>query len=213
VLIGVVIVDDQPLFRDGLATLLSTDPELAVVGTAGDGAEAVRVCQAVHPSVVLMDLRMPVMDGATAIRKLQVAEPRARVLVLTTFGDDASVFDALRAGAVGYLLKDASRDELLAAIRAAHRGESMLSPAVATKVIAELARLADIAPPRTVLDLSTREIDVLRLIGRGASNKEIASGLALSEGTVKNHLTKIFDKLGVADRLGAAIVAREAGIV
>jgi DNA-binding NarL/FixJ family response regulator len=212
-LIGVVIVDDQPLFRDGLATLLSTDPELAVVGIAGDGAEAVRVCQAVHPSVVLMDLRMPVMDGATAIRKLSVAEPRARVIVLTTFGDDASVFDALRAGAVGYLLKDASRDELRAAIRAAHRGESMLSPAVATKVIAELARLADTAPPRTVLDLSTREIDVLRLIARGASNKEIASALALSEGTVKNHLTKIFEKLGVADRLGAALVAREAGIV
>jgi len=210
--IGVLVVDDQALFREGLATLLSTDPEIAVVGLAGDGAEALRMCGELHPSVVLMDLRMPTMDGTSAIKLLKVTHPRTRVIVLTTFGDDESVFDALRAGAVGYLLKDAPSEQLRDAIRAAHRGESTLSPAVATKVVSELTRLAEVAPPRAALGLSERELDVLRLVARGASNKEIAVALNLSEGTVKNHLTKIFDKLGVSDRLQAAIRAREAGI-
>lgn len=211
--VKVLLVDDQTLFRAGLRTLLSTRAELEVVGEAGDGAEALRVAAEARPEVVLMDLKMPVLDGVGATRKLRVQLPSCRVVALTTFEDDELVFEVLRAGAVGYLLKDAPIAQLVDAILAAARGESVLQPSVASKVIAELARLGA-APRSTALDkLSERERDVLRLIARGASNKEIAGALFVTEGTVKNHVTSILAKLEVGDRTQAALRARELGLV
>lgn len=211
--VKVLLVDDQTLFRAGLRTLLSTRAELEVVGEAGDGAEALTVAAQTRPDVVLMDLKMPVLDGVGATRKLRVQLPSCRVVALTTFEDDELVFEVLRAGAVGYLLKDAPVARLVDATLAAARGESVLQPSVASKVIAELARLGG-APRSTALDkLSERERDVLRLIARGASNKEIAAALFVTEGTVKNHVTSILAKLEVGDRTQAALRARELGLV
>ena len=168
-----------------------------------------------RPDVVLMDLKMPVLDGVSATRRLRVALPSCKVVALTTFEDDELVFEGLRAGALGYLLKDAPIDRLVEAILAASRGESVLQPSVASKVLAELSRLATAAPPAAANELSKlseREREVLRLIARGASNKEIASALFLAEGTVKNHVTNILDKLEVGDRTQAALRARELGL-
>ena len=215
-MIRVLLVDDQSLFREGLRTLLSAHPDLLVVGEAANGEEAVRQVAALRPSVALMDLRMPVLDGVGATRRIRAEHPGCRVVVLTTFDDDASVFEALRAGASGYLLKDCSSEQLAAAVRSADRGESTLQPSVASKVIAQLNRLAEIAPPPGAapsVDLSDRERDVVRLLGRGATNKEIAGALHLAEGTVKNHVTRILEKLGVTDRTQAALRAREAGLL
>jgi DNA-binding NarL/FixJ family response regulator len=212
-MIRVLLVDDQVLFREALRTLLSIEPTVLVVGEARDGAEALRLAEETHPTVVLMDLRMPGMDGVTATRRLRARFPRAQVLVLTTFDDDASVFEAVRAGAVGFLLKDASAETLHAAIRAADRGESVLQPSVARRLMDEFSRLSQPgAAPAQRFDLSEREADVLRLLARGASNKDIASALGVVEGTVKNHVTRIFEKLEVADRAQAALKAREAGL-
>jgi DNA-binding NarL/FixJ family response regulator len=213
--VRVLIVDDQALFRAGLRTLLSTRAELEVVGDAENGEQALTVAAAQRPDVVLMDLKMPVLDGVAATRRLRVQLPNCRVVALTTFEDDELVFEVLRAGAVGYLLKDAPVERLVEAILAASRGESVLQPSVASKVLAELSRLASAGPrtmPAELAKLSERERDVLQLIARGASNKEIASALFLAEGTVKNHVTNIFDKLGVADRTQAALRARELGL-
>lgn len=210
--VRIVLVDDQPLYREGLAAVLASDPELKVVGEAGDGNEALRVCERERPDVVLMDLGMPSLGGAAATSKLKVLCPKARVLVLTTFDDDDSVFEALRAGAVGYLLKDANGERLKEAVRAAARGESFLAPQVASRVLAELARLR--AQPHAAVrpsPFTERESEVLALLARGASNKEIAAALFISEGTVKNHVTSIFGKLGVTDRTQAALKARELG--
>jgi DNA-binding NarL/FixJ family response regulator len=209
--VRVLLVDDQSLFREALATLLGTRTEVQVVGEAGDGFQALRVCELLLPDVVLMDLHMPVLDGIAATRRLRVEQPEVRVLALTTFDDDEDVFEALRAGALGYLLKDVSSDRLVEAVLAAARGESVLQPSVAAKVVARLAQLD--AAPRSrpqplVVPLSDRELDVLRLLADGRSNREIARELFLAEGTVKNHVTNVLAKLGARDRTQAALRAR-----
>ena len=214
--IRILVVDDQALFREGLRTMLAVQPDFAVVGEAANGEEALRLAATLRPTVVLMDLRMPTLDGVAATRRLHAAQPDCRVIVLTTFDDDEYVFEGLRAGAVGYLLKDVTSTTLAEAIRAAARGESFLQPSVATKVIAEFARLADRATPRPqplVEPLSERELEILRLVARGASNREIAATLFIAEGTVKNHLTNILGKLGAHDRTEAAVKARDLGLL
>lgn len=214
--IRVLLVDDQSLFREGLRTLLSVQPGFEVVGEAADGEEALRLAAAVKPDVVLMDVRMPVLDGVAATRRLHASQPDCRVIVLTTFDDDEYVFEGLRAGAAGYLLKDAPSEKLFEAIRAAARGESFLQPSVAAKVVAEFTRLARQAPtrPQSLPEpLSERELEILREIARGSSNREIAQKLVIAEGTVKNHVTSVLSKLGVSDRTQAALKAKELGVV
>ena len=215
--IRVLLVDDQALFREGLETLLSVHKDIQVVGEASNGQEAVEVAASVRPDVVLMDVRMPVLNGVGATRRLKKALPQCRVIVLTTFDDDEYVFDALRAGAVGYLLKDVASAQLVEAIRAAARGESILEPSVAAKVIAEFTRVSSMVPSaqmeQLVEPLSERELEILGLIARGASNKEIADQLFIAEGTVKNHVTHILGKLGVRDRTQAALKGRELGLL
>src|SRR5262244_3506929 len=178
--IKILLIDDQPLFREGLRTLLSIHSDFEIVGEAGNGQEAINLVRANRPSVVLMDLRMPVLDGVAATRRLRAEQPECRVIVLTTFDDDENVFEGLRAGAVGYLLKDAQSEKLVEAIRAAARGESFLQPSVASKVIAEFTRLTDkrAQPNRLLVEpLSSRELEILSLIAKGDSNKEIAAAL------------------------------------
>jgi DNA-binding NarL/FixJ family response regulator len=214
--VRVLLVDDQALFREALATLLDVRDEIEVVGEAADGDEALRRVAALGPDVVLMDLRMPVLDGIAATRRLRAERPDVRVIALTTFDDDEDVFAALRAGAVGYLLKDVSSQRLVEAIGAAARGESVLQPSVAAKVVARFARLPDEAvqrPQPLVVPLSDRELDVLRLLAEGRNNREIATALFLAEGTVKNHVTNVLAKLGARDRTQAALRARELGLV
>src|SRR5438309_459007 len=191
--IKILLVDDQPLFREGLRTLLSVIADLEVIGEAGNGEEAIRLARKLAPGVVLMDLQMPVLDGVEATRRLHAELPDCRVIVLTTFDDDELVFDGLRAGAVGYLLKDVSSEKLSEAIRAAARGESFLQPSVAAKVVAEFARLSNkresrLSTSSLVEQLTHRELEVLALIATGANNREIAEALFLAEGTVKNHV-------------------------
>jgi DNA-binding NarL/FixJ family response regulator len=207
----VLIADDQALFREGLRAVLSASG-VEVVGEAADGEQALALAIELMPEVVLMDLRMPVLDGVAATRRLRVEQPAVRVIALTTFDDDENVFAALRAGAVGYLLKDVSSARLVEAVLAAARGESVLQPSVAAKVVARFAQLPDAAPePRRqplVVPLSDRELEVLRLLAAGRSNREIAVTLFLAEGTVKNHVTNVLAKLGARDRTQAALRAR-----
>ena len=214
-MIRLLLVDDQALFREGLHTLLSLHEDLQVVGEAGNGLEALAAADALRPDVVLMDLRMPVLDGVAATRRLLAAHPTTRVIVVTTFDDDELVFDGLRAGAVGYLLKDVSSDKLVEAIRAAARGESFLQPSIAAKVLAEFNRLERQATPPAPLaePLSERELEILRLLAAGDSNKEIAAALFIAEGTVKNHVTNILGKLDARDRTQAALRGRELGLI
>ena len=214
--IRLLLADDQALFREGLHTLLSLQPDFEVVGEAENGAEAVRLAALLQPDVVLMDVQMPELDGVAATRRLRVEQPNCRVILLTTFDDDEYVFEGLRAGALGYLLKDAPSARLADAIRAAARGESFLQPSVAAKVVAEFNRLSGPAPARPsplAEPLSERETEVLRLLAEGASNKDIAARLVLAEGTVKNHVTNILGKLGVTGRLQAVNKARELGLL
>ncbi len=215
--IRVLLADDQELFREGLETLLSVHSDIQVVGQACNGREAVDVGAQVRPDVVLMDVRMPVLDGVRATRLLHETLPKCRVIVLTTFDDDEYIFDALRAGAAGYLLKDVASARLVEAIRATARGESILEPSVAAKVIAEFTRVSSLVPAAQMEQmtepLSDRELEILTLIARGASNKEIADQLFIAEGTVKNHVTHILGKLGVRDRTQAALRARELGLL
>jgi DNA-binding NarL/FixJ family response regulator len=214
--VRVLLVDDQALFREALALLLGVRAEIEVVGEAADGAAALERSAALQPDVVLMDLHMPVLDGVAATRRLRVEQPGVRVLALTTFDDDEDVFAALRAGAVGYLLKDVTADRLVEALLAAARGESVLQPSVVTRVVARFAGLADDAAPRPqplVVPLSDRELEVLRLLGDGRSNREIATSLFLAEGTVKNHVTNVLAKLGARDRTQAALRGRALGLV
>jgi len=214
--IKILLVDDQALFREGLRTLLSVHSDLQVVGEAGNGEEAIRLVRTHLPTVVLMDLQMPVLDGVTATRRLKAEHPECRVIILTTFDDDDNVFEGLRAGAVGYLLKDAPSEKLAEAIRLAARGESFLQPSVAAKVVAEFARLSGDTrahTPPLIEPLSEREHEILALIANGASNREIAKRLFLAEGTVKNHITNILGKLGVRDRTQAALKAREMRLI
>lgn len=213
--VRVCLVDDQRLIRDGLRLLLELEEGLVVAGEAENGAAALEVYAELQPDVVLMDIRMPGMDGVQATRRLVDRWPQARVIILTTFDDDAYIFDALRAGALGYLLKDISGPELAAAVREVARGGALIQPSVTRKVLAEFSRLA----PERALDetalaepLSTREREILKGITRGLTNKEIAGRLNLTEGTVKNYVSAIFQKLGVQDRTQAALRARDMGL-
>ncbi|HEX5997160.1 MAG TPA: response regulator transcription factor [Jiangellales bacterium] len=215
--VRLLLADDQSLFREALATLLSVRDDIEVVGEAANGDEVLRRAADLRPDVVLMDLRMPVLDGIAATRRLRVEQPHVRVIALTTFDDDEDVFAALRAGAVGYLLKDVSSARLVEAVLAASRDESVLAPSVAAKVVARFARLpADDAQPRPqplVVPLSERELEVVRLLAEGLSNREIAGALFLAEGTVKNHVTNVLGKLGARDRTQAAVRARALGLL
>ncbi|MEU7524569.1 response regulator transcription factor [Saccharothrix sp. NPDC042600] len=203
-MIRVVIVDDHPVVRDGLRGMLAVAGDVEVVGEAADGAEAEAVVRAVAPDVVLMDLRMPGVDGVTAIGRLR--DVPARVLVLTTYDTDSDVLPAIKAGATGYLLKDTPRDELFRAVRSAARGEAVLSPSVATRLVGQVRTPA--AEP-----LSDREVEVLGLIARGCTNREAAARLFISEATVKTHLVHVYAKLGVNDRAAAVAVAYERGVL
>jgi DNA-binding NarL/FixJ family response regulator len=215
--VRVLVVDDQTLFREALTTLLLTRSEVDVVGAAPDGAQALELVPVLRPDVVLMDLRMPVLDGVATTQRLRVEHPEVRVLVLTTFDGDDEVFPALRAGAVGYLLKDATAPRLLEAVLAAARGESVLQPSVAAKVLSRISELPNLpSEPRRqplVDPLTDRELEVLRALADGLSNREAAERLYLSEGTVKNHVTSVLAKLGVRDRTQAALRARELGLL
>ena len=215
--IRILLVDDQALFREGLHTLLSVHDDLQVVGEASNGQEAIDAVAKLTPDVVLMDLRMPVLNGVAATKQITESAPNSRVIVLTTFDDDDYVFDGLRAGAVGYLLKDVPSAKLVEAIRAAARGESFLQPSVAAKVVAEFSRMsgAKTADPQEDLvePLSERELEILGVLATGASNREIANQLYITEGTVKNHVTNILGKLGVRDRTQAALKAKEMGLI
>ncbi|MEI6310302.1 MAG: response regulator transcription factor [bacterium] len=213
--IRVLLVDDQALFREGLRTLLEFRDDLEIVGEAANGEEALFMAARLRPQVILMDLRMPVLDGVEATRRLKESHPECKVIALTTFDDDETVFDGLRAGAVGYLLKDVPSDTLVEAIRATVRGESFLHPSVARKVVAEFTRLSNRSAAQAALDepLSEREREILVLLAGGFSNKEIAGRLFLAEGTVKNHITNILGKLEVRDRTQAALKARELGLI
>lgn len=214
--IRIGIADDQELFRDSLKSLLESEPDLTVVGEASNGEEAVKMAVLLNPDVVLMDLRMPVMDGASATKRILASLQSVKIIVLTTFDDDEAVFDGLRAGAIGYLLKDISPDLLFQAIRSAKRGEYFLLPSITAKVMAEFNRLEHITkkPEEALLaQISNREMEVLRLMARGDNNKEIAEELFISEGTVKNHITSILGKLNARDRIQAVIIARQHGLL
>ncbi|MFF0368228.1 response regulator [Micromonospora sp. NPDC005087] len=204
--VRVLIVDDHPVVRDGLRGMFTGDPRFDVVGEAADGAEALALVAALHPDVVLMDLRMPGMDGVTAIGRLARSGSTARLLVLTTYDTDADVLPAIEAGATGYLLKDAPRDDLVRAVRAAARGESVLAPSVAGRLIGRLRAPAE-------EPLSQRELEVLTLVARGASNREAAARLFISEATVKTHLLHMYAKLGVNDRAAAVATAYDRGLL
>ena len=202
----ILIVDDHPVVRDGLRGMFQGDPDFAVVGEAADGAEAVRLAGELDPDVILMDLHMPGVDGATAIQRLVEGGSRAPVLVLTTYDTDADVVPALEAGATGYLLKDAPRAELVRAVRAAQKGESVLAPSVATRLVSQLRTRSGDA-------LSDRELEVLTLIAQGETNRGAAARLFISEATVKTHLLHIYEKLGVGDRAAAVAEAYERGLL
>jgi DNA-binding NarL/FixJ family response regulator len=216
--IRLLLVDDQVLFREGLRILLSQHAQLHVLGEAAHGEEAIAAVRSLRPDVVLMDLRMPVLGGVEATRRIVREWPNTRVIVLTTFEDDEEVYQALRAGAAGYLLKASPSERVVNAIELTARGESFLEPSVTTKLLQHFTRLANQetrrAPPPPLLEpLSARELDVLRHLAEGRSNKEIATLLAIAEGTVKNHMSNVLGKLGALDRTQAALRARELGLI
>jgi len=205
-MIRVLLADDHAVVRSGLTQLLATVEDVEVVGAAADGAEAVDLALAERPDVVLMDLSMPVMDGIEAIRRLRGRDPEARIVVLTSFSDRERILDALDAGAIGYLLKDAEPEELIRGVRAAAAGEAPLAPKAASAVLT--AR----ADQRPVAELTPREREVLEALARGKANKQIARELGISEKTVKAHLTRVFESIGVTDRTAAALWAQRHGI-
>jgi DNA-binding NarL/FixJ family response regulator len=207
--IRLLIVDDHPIVRDGLRSLFTGDAEFEVVGEAGDGAEAVRIAQRVDVDVILMDLRMPTMSGVDAIARLRELRHPARVLILTTYDTDRDVVAAIDAGATGYLLKDAPRDELIRAVRAAHAGQSVLAPSVASTLIGLVGAVGTTGPDA----LSPRELEVLRLVAEGATNQVAARRLLISETTIKTHLLHIYAKLGVRDRAAAVATAYQRGLL
>ncbi|MFI6013771.1 response regulator [Streptomyces sp. NPDC051243] len=214
--VRVLVVDDQRLIRDGIAALLSIRPGITVVGTAADGREAVAKAVELRPDVVLMDVRMPELDGVEAVAVLRDRAPECRVVMLTTFDDEEYVVQALRAGAGGYLLKDLPAEELAHSVRLAHAGVTQLDSSVAGRLAATLPSPAPApaAPGPSAADaLSPREIDILRLVARGRTNREIATQLYLSEGTVKNHVSRILSRLKLRDRTQAALRARDLGLL
>jgi DNA-binding NarL/FixJ family response regulator len=204
--IRLLIVDDHPVVRDGLHGMLDGQPDFEVVGEAGDGVEAVNLAETLKPDIVLMDLRMPVMDGVAALGEIKAHNPQLQVLVLTTYDSDADILPAIEAGAAGYLLKDSSRQELYDGIRAAARGETVLAPAVAARLVGKMRAPAE-------EQLSGREVEVLQLVAEGESNSDIAQQLHISQATVKSHLVNIFGKLGVSDRTAAVTSALRKGIL
>ena len=211
-MITVVIADDQGMVRAGLGSLLRGEPDISVVGEAADGVQALAVVRRTRPDVTLMDIRMPELDGLAATRRLIAEGSTTRVLVLTTFDLDEYVFAALRAGASGFLLKDATVEDLIAGIRVVARGDGLLAPAVTRRVVEAFAAIPE--PTRTTVpDLSPRELDVLRLLARGRSNAEIAADFVVSEATVKTHVSNVLAKLRVRDRIQAVIFAYESGLV
>ena len=212
----VFVADDQALVRVGLRKILESDPDASVVGEASDGEEAVDEVRRLRPDVVLMDIRMPVLDGIEATRRIVRERPDTRVLILTTFGLDGYVYDSLRVGASGFMLKDAPPEELIAAVRIVANGEALLAPAVTRAVIEEFARRtpqAEPQPPPAVADLTAREHEVLALLIRGLSNPEICERLVISEATAKTHVAHILQKLGLRDRVQAVIYAYERGLI
>jgi DNA-binding NarL/FixJ family response regulator len=213
---SVLIADDQALVRVGLRKILEAEPETSVVGEAGDGEDAIAAARRLRPDLVPMDIRMPVLDGIEATRRIVAAQPDTRVLILTTFGLDGYVYDALRAGASGFMLKDAPPEEIAAAVRIVSNGEALLAPAVTRAAIEEFARqqptAATVTPP-AVTELTPREREVLDLLARGLSNPEICQQLVISEATAKTHVARILQKLDLRDRVQAVIYAYESGLV
>ncbi|MCG8349270.1 MAG: response regulator transcription factor [Chloroflexales bacterium] len=210
--IRLLIADDHPVVRAGLSGMLGAQPDFEILGEAANGAEAVTLAAQLRPDVVLMDLRMPELDGVAAIKRIVEQCTGVAVLVLTTYDSDTDILPAIEAGATGYLLKDAPREELFRAIRAAAQGQSVLAPSVAARLMGRV-RTAGRPAPSAAEPLSAREIEVLSLVARGASNKQIARTLHISEATVKTHLIHIFGKLGVADRTAAVTTALERGVL
>ena len=212
-MIRVLIVDDQMVVCEGLQAILSTAPDVEVLGSAANGEEAVEMVERLLPDVVLMDLKMPVMNGAQATREILSRFPAVKVLVLTTYDFDDWVFDAIRSGASGYLLKDTPRDQLIAAIRGTAAGKTYVDPAVAGKLLSAAGQARHPGPdPQLAAQFSERELDVLRLLAVGLTNTEIARRLFLSEGTVRNYVSAIFGKLGVSERTQAAVIALRGGL-
>ncbi|HET9966692.1 MAG TPA: response regulator transcription factor [Streptosporangiaceae bacterium] len=218
--VSLVVADDHEVVRAGFAALLDTQPDFTVLGTASDGGEAVRVCRDLKPDVVLMDVRMPSLDGIEATRQLAATgESGPRVLILTTFDLDEYVFDALRAGASGFLLKDVTAERLFDAVRVVAAGEALLAPAVTRRLISEFTRLRpvpetrDAVPSAALGTLTPRETEVLRLVAEGLSNPEVAQRLVVTEETVKTHVSRILGKLGLRDRTQAVVAAYESGLV
>ena len=213
-MIRVMLVDDQTLIRQGIQTLLDLEADLTVVGTATNGQEALDTIAAVQPDVVLMDVRMPVLDGVAATRAMTAQFPHIGVIILTTFDDDEYVFEGLKAGARGYLLKDISSDDMAVAVRTVAAGEALIQPSIARKVVAEFSRIATGAAGPTLAEpLTERERDVLRALAAGHSNKEIANQLVITEGTVKNHVSNILAKLDVRDRTQAVLKAQSLRLI
>jgi DNA-binding NarL/FixJ family response regulator len=213
--IRVAVVDDQEIVRAGFAALLETQDDFTVVGTAADGEEAVRLCRDEQPDVVLMDVRMPAMDGIEATRQVTENNAGAKVIVLTTFDLDEYVYDALGAGASGFLLKDVTAEALFEAVRVVAAGEALLAPAVTRRLVSEFARLRPTLPPRpdALDELTPRETEVLRLVAEGLSNGEIAERLVVSDETVKTHVSRVLTKLDLRDRTQAVVIAYECGLV
>jgi DNA-binding NarL/FixJ family response regulator len=209
--IRVMIVDDHTVVRDGVATMLRRQPDISVVGEAANGREAVDITKTLRPDVILMDLRMPEMDGVEAMRQIREDNQEVKFIVLTTFDTDEYIFHAIEAGAKGFLLKDASREELFKAVRAVNRGESLVQPGVAARLLDRFAELLRPTPAEPLL--SARELEVVQLMSTGATNKEIAASLSISESTVKTHVANIFQKLDVNDRTGAVTTAIQKGII
>ena len=210
--IRVLVADDQSMVRAGFRMLLSGEPDIDVVAEASNGLEAVDKAARFDPTVVLMDIRMPELDGLEATRRILAADADARVLILTTFDLDEYIYEALRAGASGFVLKDDPPEQLLAAIRTIAQGDALLSPAVTKRVIEQFTRTSRATPPKALDELTERELDVFRLIARGLSNAEIAGELYISETTVKTHITHILQKLDLRDRVQAVVLAHEIGL-
>jgi DNA-binding NarL/FixJ family response regulator len=211
--IRVLIADDQSMVRAGFRMLLSGEEDIEVVAEARDGLEAVNKAARFDPTVVLMDIRMPELDGLEATRRIIAANDSARILILTTFGLDEYIYEALTAGASGFVLKDDPPEQLIAAVRTVAQGEALLSPAVTKRVIEQFARISRPAPPKELDELTARERDILQLIAGGLSNAEIGERLYIGETTVKTHVTHILQKLGLRDRVQAVVLAHESGLL